>query len=227
MDMSFKNFLSELGQLIHDRSIISCIYPKLVALEAVNELTKLNCSHPGLISTSGEAVRDHLNESPYPAVLFVTEHLFDGSGLELIQTLTESKLDHRFVLILTQNHTLNPDIFQRAYLSGVVCDHNIGGPTCVLAAALRAVNQNQQFIDPELNQKVHPTTTNPPKILSEREQEVLQLAANGMSNKELAAELFIAPTTARDHMQSVMRKLQVNSRTAAAVAGLKLGLLDQ
>ena len=85
MDTSFKNFLSELGRLIHDRSIISCVYPKLVALEAVNELTKLNSSLPGLISTSKEAVLNHLKENPYPAVVFVTEHLFDGSGLELIQ----------------------------------------------------------------------------------------------------------------------------------------------
>ena len=226
MDTSFKNFLSELGRLIHDRSIISCVYPKLVALEAVNELTKLNSSLPGLISTSKEAVLNHLKENPYPAVVFVTEHLFDGSGLGLIQTLTESNLDHRFILILTNNHTLNPAIFQKAYFSGVVCDHNIGGPTCVLAAALHAVNQNQQFIDPELN-RVHPKKTNPPNVLSEREREVLQLAADGMSNKEMASELYIAPTTARDHMQSIMRKLQVNSRTAAAVAGLKLGLLNQ
>ena len=226
MDTSFKNFLSELGRLIHDRSIISCVYPKLVALEAVNELTKLNSSLPGLISTSKEAVLNHLKENPYPAVVFVTEHLFDGSGLGLIQTLTESNLDHRFILILTNNHTLNPAIFQKAYFSGVVCDHNIGGPTCVLAAALRAVNQNQQFIDPELN-RAHPKKTNPPNVLSDREQEVLQLAADGMSNKEMGAELHIAPTTVRDHMQSIMRKLQVNSRTAAAVAGLKLGLLDQ
>ena len=226
MDTSFKNFLSELGRLIHDRSIISCVYPKLVALEAVNELTKLNSSLPGLISISKKAVLNHLKENQYPAVVFVTEHLFDGSGLELIQTLAESNVDHRFILILTKNHTLNPAIFQKAYFSGVVCDHNIGGPTCVLAAALHAVNQNQQFIDPELKQ-APPTTTNPPKVLSDREQEVLQLAANGMSNKEMAAELYIATTTARDHMQSIMRKLQVNSRTAAAVAGLKLGLLDQ
>jgi len=56
---------------------------------------------------------------------------------------------------------------------------------------------------------------------------VLQLVADGMSNKEIAAELYIAPTTARDHMQSVMRKLQVNTRTAAAVAGLKLELLEK
>ena len=159
--------------------------------------------------------------------MFVTEHLFDGSGLERIQKLNKSALDHRFILILTHNHALNPTTVQNPSLSGVVLDHNIGGPTCVLVEALRAVNRNQQFIDPELHQKKSRPTDQAPKILSERELEVLQLAANGMSNKEMAAELYIAPTTARDHMQSIMRKLQVNSRTAAAVAGLKLGLLNQ
>ena len=225
--MSFKDFLVELGKLIHDRSVISCVYPRLVALEAVNELTTLNNSNPGLISTSGEAVLNHLQHSPNPAVVFVTEHLFDGSGLELIQTLNKSALDHRFILILTDNHALNPATVQNPCLSGVVLDHNIGGPTCVLVEALRAVNRNQQFIDPELHQKKNRPTTQAPKLLSERELEVLQLVAEGMSNKEIAAELYIAPTTARDHMQSVMRKLQVNTRTAAAVAGLKLELLEK
>ena len=225
--MSFKDFLVELGKLIHHRSIISCVYPRLVALEAVNELTTLNYSNPGLISTSGDAVLNHLKASPHPAVVFLTEHLFDGSGLELIQTLDESALDHRFILILTDNHALNPATVQNPSLSGVVLDHNIGGPTCVLVEALRAVNRNQQFIDPELHQKKNQPTAQAPKILSERELEVLQLVADGMSNKEIAAELYIAPTTARDHMQSVMRKLQVNTRTAAAVAGLKLELLGK
>ena len=225
--MSFKDFLVELGKLIHDRSIISCVYPRLVALEAVNELTTLNYSNPGLISTSGDAVLNHLKASPHPAVVFLTEHLFDGSGLELIHSLAKSTLDHRFILILTDNHALDPETVQNHSLSGVVLDHNIGGPTCVLVEALRAVNRNQQFIDPELNQKNTKTAINIPKILSDRELQVLQLAASGMSNKELAAELYIAPTTARDHMQSVMRKLQVNTRTAAAVAGLKLGLLEK
>ena len=87
------------------------------------------------------------------------------------------------------------------------------------------MNQGQQFVDPELNQNQQIATSDTNR-LSERELEALRLAANGMSNKEVGAKLFIAPTTARDHMQSVMRKLNVRSRTAAAVAGLKLGLLD-
>ena len=222
--MSFKEFLVELRQLIHERAVISCIHPKLVALGAVNELTTLNHAHPGLTCSSRESVESHLRATSFPALVFVTEHLADSSGLDLIHSLDQSPLDHRSILILTHNHALEPAIFESSALSGVVLDHNIGGPTCVLTKALRAVNQGQQFVDPELNQNQQITTSDTNR-LSGRELEVLRLAANGMSNKEVGAKLFIAPTTARDHMQSVMRKLNVRSRTAAAVAGLKLGLL--
>ena len=222
--MPFKDFLEELGLLIHHRSVISCVYPKLVALEAVNELTTLNCAYPGLISTSGEAVRVHLQQTRHPAVVFVTEHLVDGSGLDLIEALGESPLDHRAILILTHNHALSPVALASSSLSGVVLDHNIGGPTCVLVEALRAVNRHQRFIDPELSSSGTSRVDDRDK-LSERELEVLKLVADGMSNREVATQLFLAPTTVRDHVQSVMRKLNVRSRTAAAVAGLKQGLL--
>ena len=223
--MPFKEFLEELGLLIHHRAVISCVYPKLVALEAVNELTNLNCAYPGLISTSGDAVRDHLQQNDHPAVVFVTEHLIDGSGLDLIDSLGESPLDHRAVLILTHNHALSSEALQTSSLSGVVLDHNIGGPTCVLVEALRAVNRHQRFIDPELKKQESAGKDGRDKLTG-RELEVLELVADGMSNREVATQLFLAPTTVRDHMQSVMRKLEARSRTAAAVAGLKMGLLS-
>ena len=224
--MPFKEFLEELGLLIHHRSVISCVYPKLVALEVVNELTHLNCAYPGLISTSGAAVRDHLQQNHHPAVVFVSEHLIDGSGLDLIEALAGSHLDHRAVLILTHNHALSSVTLQSSSLSGIVLDHNIGGPTCVLVEALRAVNRQQRFIDPELKRPESVRENNRDK-LTDRELEVLELVADGMSNREVATQLFLAPTTVRDHVQSVMRKLEARSRTAAAVAGLKMGLFSK
>ena len=46
--MSFPHFLRELGQLIQERAVISCIHPRLVAMDTVNELAGLTCAHPGL-----------------------------------------------------------------------------------------------------------------------------------------------------------------------------------
>ena len=222
--MSFKSFLTELGQLIHHRSVISCTYPKLVALETVNELTELNCAFPGLNCSKGADVLKHMNQYKNPSVLFITEHLADGLGLELIQRLSTSSLDHRCVLILTHNHDLNPEGINDPSISAVVLDHNIGRDSCVLEQALKAVNHNQRFVDPELSSSdsCRSLSTEP---LSERELEVLGLVAEGLSNREVAERLYLAPTTVRDHVQALMRKLGVRSRTGAAVAGLRQGFL--
>ena len=219
--MSFKSFLTELGQLIHHRSVISCTYPKLVALETVNELTELNCAFPGLNCSKGADVLKHMNQYKNPSVLFITEHLADGLGLELIQRLSTSSLDHRCVLIATTD--LNREGINDHRLS-VVLDHNIGRDSCVLEQALKAVNHNQRFVDPELSSSDSSRSlgTEP---LSERELEVLGLVAEGLSNREVAERLYLAPTTVRDHVQALMRKLGVRSRTGAAVAGLRQGFL--
>lgn len=222
--MSFKAFLEELGQLIHHRSVISCVYPKLVALETVQELTKLNCAYPGLITTSGAAVKEHLNQYQHPSMLFVTEHLKDGSGLDLIRELHQVPSDHRCVLILTHNHALVQDSLNDPTISGIVLDQNIGTPGCVLTQALQAVNREGRYIDPSLNRSNSDSMTTRDE-LSSRELEVLGLVAEGLSNREIAERLFLAPTTVRDHVQSLMHKLRAKSRTGAAVAGLRLGLL--
>ena len=222
--MSFKAFLEELGQLIHHRSVISCVYPKLVALETIQELTNLNCAYPGLITTSGAAVKDHLKRHQHPAMLFVTEHLEDGSGLDLIREIQQAPMEHRCILIVTHNHALDRNSLDDDTISGVVLDQNIGTPGCVLTEALKAVNRNGRYVDPDLDR---PETVSGPKedSLSARELEVLELVAEGLSNREVAERLYLAPTTVRDHVQSLMRKLHARSRTGAAVAGLKLGLL--
>jgi DNA-binding NarL/FixJ family response regulator len=52
---------------------------------------------------------------------------------------------------------------------------------------------------------------------------VLQLVAHGLSNREIGEQLLIATTTARDHVQDILRRLGVRSRAAAAVEGVRRG----
>jgi DNA-binding NarL/FixJ family response regulator len=52
---------------------------------------------------------------------------------------------------------------------------------------------------------------------------VLRLVAQGCSNREIGEQLHIAASTARDHVQNILRRLGVPSRAAAAVAGVRLG----
>ncbi len=64
-------------------------------------------------------------------------------------------------------------------------------------------------------------TTRPEGILSPREAEVLELLSLGYTNREIADALYIAETTAKVHVQRILRKLGVRSRTEAALVALK------
>jgi DNA-binding CsgD family transcriptional regulator len=62
-------------------------------------------------------------------------------------------------------------------------------------------------------------------LLSKRELEVLRLVAEGKSNQEIAAALFISPHTVGNHVASIFNKLGLDSRTAAAAYALRHGLV--
>jgi DNA-binding NarL/FixJ family response regulator len=62
--------------------------------------------------------------------------------------------------------------------------------------------------------------------LTARELEVLELLTAGRSDREIAEALFISRRTAQGHVASIFNKLGVNSRTAAATAALRAGLVN-
>jgi DNA-binding NarL/FixJ family response regulator len=62
--------------------------------------------------------------------------------------------------------------------------------------------------------------------LSDREREVLRLAAQGFHNVEIGRRLFISPKTVNTHLQNIYEKLSVSSRTEAAIKAKEQGLLS-
>ena len=65
-----------------------------------------------------------------------------------------------------------------------------------------------------------------PHPMTPREQEVLNLLVDGLTNRAIAGSLYISEVTAKKHVQSIMGKLYAHNRTGAAVKALRAGLVD-
>jgi NarL family two-component system response regulator LiaR len=103
-----------------------------------------------------------------------------------------------------------------------------------LIEAIRAVYAGESVLHPAITRKVinrfsrsdeRAGARNGLEQLTEREIEVLGLAARGMSNRDIAAELFISVRTVQTHLSNVFNKMGVGSRTEAVMYGLRTGLI--
>jgi two-component system, NarL family, nitrate/nitrite response regulator NarL len=98
-----------------------------------------------------------------------------------------------------------------------------------LTSALRAVDAGLLAVDPDLLAAVQaprrPSAQRLLEPLSAREEEVLQLLAEGMSNRAIAQTLAISEHTVKFHVNAIMTKLDAQSRTEAVVRASRLGLL--
>ena len=96
-----------------------------------------------------------------------------------------------------------------------------------LAAAVNAVRAGLIVVDPALASALIPSRDRAPlaEELTAREQEVLQHLSEGLSNKEIAAKMHISDHTVKFHVNAILTKLNVTSRTEAVVAAARRGLV--
>jgi DNA-binding NarL/FixJ family response regulator len=105
-----------------------------------------------------------------------------------------------------------------------------------LAEAIRKVASGGALIEPSVARKVlaefarlaepaRPAAEQLPEPLSEREQEILRLMAQGANNRQIASQLFLAEGTVKNYVSTILDKLSVQDRTQAALRARDLGLL--
>lgn len=101
-----------------------------------------------------------------------------------------------------------------------------------LIDAVRAVHRGESVLYPSIARKVlnrfvpavgKPKKEEPSEALSERETDILKLAARGLSNKDIADQLHLSIRTVQGHLGHIFNKLQVSSRTEAVVHAIKAG----
>ena len=94
-----------------------------------------------------------------------------------------------------------------------------------LAAAVRAAAAGRSALAPAIATRLLGQVRGRGEALSARETQVLQLVAQGMSNQEIAAELYLSLATVKSHLAHVYTKLDVGSRTAAVAAASEQGYI--
>lgn len=101
-------------------------------------------------------------------------------------------------------------------------------PASAIEAAVSSVRHGLQVVDPSLAPAPRtPVAADLPRTesLTPREIEVLELVAKGLSNRKIAVELGISAHTVKFHVNAILAKLDVHTRTEAVVRGVQLGVV--
>jgi DNA-binding NarL/FixJ family response regulator len=166
-----------------------------------------------------------------PDVAVLDVRLPDGDGVTLCRDL-RSALPGLHVLMLTS--FADDDALYDAILAGAdgYVLKRIGGSE--LVDAIRAVGRGASLLDPAVTGQVLARLRNPPQgdhrlaTLTEQERRVLDLVADGLTNRQIGAEMFLAEKTIKNYVSSIFAKLGLERRAQAAVYGaaVRAGALD-
>jgi DNA-binding NarL/FixJ family response regulator len=166
-------------------------------------------------------------EEAAPDVVVMDLNMPGMSGVEVTRRLTERTPASR---VLVVSVSAQEDDVTEAILAGASGYVLKDGPVEEVVAGIRAAANGESLISPRIAtmllrriQMEEPAEAGTPveTPLSDRELEVLQLVAEGKGNHEIGERLFIGQSTVRNHISSILMKLQVENRVQAAVRAVR------
>ncbi len=176
-----------------------------------------------------EAVR--LAERYAPDVVLMDVSMSTTDGVEACRQM-RSIVPNTRVVMLTM-HT-DPETLSAALRAGAVGYLVKDCTTDEVAEAVRLAANGDTVLSPQLaesllaevrrlNEPQHPVSEE--RIVSEREEEVLQLITDGGSTPEVAAKMYISQKTVKNHLASIYQKLGARDHTQAVLAAMRLGIV--
>lgn len=161
-----------------------------------------------------------LAEKLKPDVVLLDLRMPNMSGVEVIIALRTASPDHK-ILVLT-NYQLDEDVFNALEAGALGYLLKSASQEEVLEAIV-AVSMGKRRIPTTLAMRLAERVGR--SALSAREQEVLELVVQGLTNKEIGQKLYISDITARNHVISLIAKLDAKDRTEAATIAIRRGLV--
>lgn len=214
----------QINNLLRDARLVACLGNRALLSFFVGGL--IGQEHLVGAATC-EAAGLELVERHRPSMVFLSDTLEQGSGVSLLLQLKQRWPSLHTLLLITQEHREAPiQAAIDAGCDGLLVESRLGLGSAL--AALHAISGGGVYVDRSLTELFRrgPGDGGPLEPLSEREQQVLTLVAQGDTNVEIGQQLFISADTAKTHLRSLCRKLQARDRTHAAVLGLRWGLID-
>jgi DNA-binding NarL/FixJ family response regulator len=194
--------------------------------EVVREGLRLSLSRASHIRIVGEASDGEsavaLAERRRPDVVIMDIRMPGMDGLEATKLLS-SKAPEIAVLIFTAYSERS--LLGRGLESGAKGYILKEAPHGTLLRAIEKVAAGDGYIDPALMPAFLPGRDRD-EMLTAREREILQLLADGMSNSDVAAKLFISQETVKSHVRHILTKLEADTRTQAVAIALREAIID-
>jgi len=180
-----------------------------------------SCTVLAVVQTAEEALQQ-IQEHP-PDIILIDAHLPQTMVLTLTQQLTRDFPHVRVLLLGVTEAETEIQAYVEAGASGYVLKNT---PFHELQSVIELVTRGETMCSPhiahamfarlsELAQEALGGLMHEPVILSDRELEILQLIADGRSNRQIADHLYLSPHTVKNHVHNILKKLRVQRRLEA------------
>jgi DNA-binding NarL/FixJ family response regulator len=193
--------------------------------EVVREGLRLSLSRAPHIRVVGEASDGEtavaLAERRRPDVVIMDVRMPGMDGLEATRTLVDRVPDAKVLIFTAYNEK---SLLSRGLESGAKGYILKEAPHQTLVRAIEKVAAGEGYVDPALMPDF--LSKDKDDMLTGREREILQLLADGMSNADVAARLFISQETVKSHVRHILAKLEADTRTHAVAIALREAIID-
>jgi DNA-binding NarL/FixJ family response regulator len=158
-----------------------------------------------------------------PDVVVTDLQLPDGTGLDVIRAVRAESSEVGLVMLTM--HAGDDQIFAAMEAGASAFVGKDSRAEQVVAAAGHAVKAPRSFLCAGLPEAMLRRASRSVTRLSEREQEILELLAEGLNTSGIAAQLYMSESTAKGHIARIYEKLGANNRAQALVTAMRTGLL--